>query len=262
MDVTANLYSQLTKPLATYNSSVNDTMTAVATAIRGLALVILTIFVLIELGNIRKQIENEGGGMTAEVYASLILKYIFAFILVQFSSELVDAILWGFTKVTELIHAHVTVGYKLAEIPKATHHMNFLEKGVYLMMTTLSQIISWFAAWVGQILVFMRSVQMYIYKALAPIMVVFFMNDEMRSTTIGYLKQFAGIALQGSLIILILAIFPVFIQSDLLFSLDSSGMSGFFQDLGVVIAVVGKDLVLVFLLFGSQNLAKRMMGAA
>lgn len=74
MDVTANLYSQLTKPLAAYNSSVNDTMTAVATAIRGLALVILTIFVLIELGNIRKQIENEGGGMTAEVYASLILK--------------------------------------------------------------------------------------------------------------------------------------------------------------------------------------------
>lgn len=262
MDVTANLYSQLTKPLDTYNSSVNDTMNAVAIAIRALAMVVLTIFVLIELGNIRKQVESEGGGMTGEIYTSLILKYIFAFILVQFSSELIDAILWVFTKVTELIYNNVTVGYKLTEIPKATHHMNFIEKGVYLMMKTISQIISWFAAWVGQILVFMRSVQMYIYKALAPIMVVFFMNDEMRSTTIGYLKQFAGIALQGALIILILAIFPVFIQSDLLFSLDTSGVSGFFQDLAVVIEVVGKDLVLVFLLFGSQNLAKRMMGAA
>lgn len=262
MDVTANLYSQLTKPLDTYNSSVNDTMNAVAIAIRALAMVVLTIFVLIELGNVRKQVESEGGGMTGEIYTSLILKYIFAFILVQFSSELIDAILWVFTKVTELIYNNVTVGYKLTEIPKATHHMNFIEKGVYLMMTTISQIISWFAAWVGQILVFMRSVQMYIYKALAPIMVVFFMNDEMRSTTIGYLKQFAGIALQGALIILILAIFPVFIQSDLLFSLDTSGVSGFFQDLAVVIEVVGKDLVLVFLLFGSQNLAKRMMGAA
>lgn len=262
MDVTANLYSQLTKPLDSYNSSVNDTMNAVAIAIRALAMVVLTIFVLIELGNVRKQVESEGGGMTGEIYTSLILKYIFAFILVQFSSELIDAILWVFTKVTELIYNNVTVGYKLTEIPKATHHMNFIEKGVYLMMTTISQIISWFAAWVGQILVFMRSVQMYIYKALAPIMVVFFMNDEMRSTTIGYLKQFAGIALQGALIILILAIFPVFIQSDLLFSLDTSGVSGFFQDLAVVIEVVGKDLVLVFLLFGSQNLAKRMMGAA
>lgn len=262
MDVTANLYHQLTKPLATYNVSVNTTMNAVAIAIRALAMVVLTIFVLIELGNIRKQIENEGGGMTGEIYTSLILKYIFAFILVQFSSELIDGILWLFTKIIELIYAHVTVGYKLAALPKATHHMNFLEKGVYLMMTTLSQIISWFAAWVGQILVFMRSVQMYIYKALAPIMVVFFMNDEMRSTTIGYLKQFAGIALQGALILLILAIFPVFIKTDLLFDLNSSGLSGFFQDLGAVIAVVGKDLILIFLLFGSQNLAKRMMGAA
>jgi len=262
MDVTANLYRQLTKPLATYNVSVNDTMTAVAVAIRALAMVVLTIFVLIELGNIRKQIENEGGGMTGEVYTSLILKYIFAFILVQYSSELIDGILWVFTKITELIYANVTVGYKLSELPKATHHMNFLEKGLYLMMTTLSQIISWFASWVGQILVFMRSIQMYIYKALAPIMVVFFMNDEMRSTTIGYLKQFAGIALQGSLIILILAIFPVFIQSDLMFSLDTSGLSGFFQDLGAIMSVLAKNLVLIFLLFGSQNLAKRIMGAA
>ena len=60
MDVTANLYSQLTKPLAAYNSSVNDTMTAVATAIRGLALVILTIFVLIELGNILFKVPSCG----------------------------------------------------------------------------------------------------------------------------------------------------------------------------------------------------------
>lgn len=58
--------SELTKSLAGYNSTVNDTANAIASATRPLAIIIISIFFLIEMDSWWKTMKQEGGGLTSE----------------------------------------------------------------------------------------------------------------------------------------------------------------------------------------------------
>ncbi|HEY0221626.1 hypothetical protein [Lactovum miscens] len=260
MDISQTLISQLTKGLNDYNPTVNQMVTAVASALRVLALAGLTILFLIELSGTYKKLDQDGGGLTIEVLAEIALKYLFAWILVMFSDQLIDGIAWLGAQVVRLIAGHTTINYALDTFNGTTTGMNFIEKGLFAIVELVAQMVSWLAQWIAQILVFMRSVQLYLYKAIAPIIIVFFMNDEMRSTAIGFLKQFGAIVLQAGVMLLVLAIFPSFMTSDLL-SMNVSGLSQFFQDISVLVQVIVKMVILIIVLLGSQNLAKRILGA-
>ncbi|WP_197724945.1 hypothetical protein [Enterococcus faecium] len=121
------------------------------------------------------------------------------------------------------------------------------------------------ASVITNILVFLRSVQLYIVKAVAPILIAFFVSEEMKSTAVGFLKQVMAFALQGALLILLIGLIPVLTTNDFL-SISFSG--GFWDKAGEVIqcimtyiALILKYIAIIILLIGSQNMAKRFVGA-
>ena len=107
---------------------------------------------------------------------------------------------------------------------------------------------------------------MYILKALAPILIAFFVHDELRSIAIGFVKQVMAYALQGILLVLLLGLIPTIAANDFL-SLSKfeggiwQGAGALVQNIMTFVAVAFKYGIITFLLVGSQGLAKRLIGA-
>lgn len=102
-------------------------------------------------------------------------------------------------------------------------------------------------------------------KALAPLFCLF-VNDELRTIAMGYLKTIFAYALQGTILLLLLGLLPVLTVNDFLELGSFEG--GIWATAGTLIinvmsyiALILKYIAIILLFIGSQGLAKRLVGA-
>ncbi|WP_185939699.1 type IV secretion system protein, partial [Enterococcus faecalis] len=119
---------------------------------------------------------------------------------------------------------------------------------------------------IANILIFLRGIQLYMIKALAPLFVAFFVHDELRSIAMGYMKQIMAYALQGVLLVLLLGLIPILTANDYLSFESLEG--GILAGAGAIIInvmtyfnLILKYVAVIILLVGSQGFAKRLVGA-
>ncbi|MCZ2363478.1 type III secretion system protein PrgH, partial [Enterococcus faecium] len=82
MNIPDSTLDQLFKSLSEYNPTTNQVMEKIATVMQPLAMAIVGILFLIELGNYSKKFNHDDGGMTTEVFINIAAKYLVAWALI------------------------------------------------------------------------------------------------------------------------------------------------------------------------------------
>lgn len=245
--------AELTKSLAEYNSTVNDMAMSIAKATQPMALIIIGICFLIEMDSWWRYMKQEGTGLTSELWLEVAFKYVIAYFLVMMSSQIFDAML----ELTNIIVKGVN--HILPQVNESFNVDLGKIKGWFIkqVLKFIGGGVSYIAKLSTKLIVMMRAFQMYLLKACGPLLVAFFMADATRSIAINLLKMFGATAFQGILVFIIIRIYPALVTSDLL----SVNMSGTFESWMTALSSIAKGVIFIFMLFGSQKLAKNLIGS-
>lgn len=75
-----------------------------------------------------------------------------------------------------------------------------------------------------QIICIARFIEIYVYMAIAPIPLATFPSEELSSVGKNFLKSFAAVCIQGALIYIVLSIFPMLFNANILQDNSITGM--------------------------------------
>lgn len=245
--------SELTKTLSEYSPSVNTTVNNVVSGTKPVALIIITIMFLIEMDSWWKYMKQEGGGLTGELWLDVAYKYILAYILVMMSGQLFDAILDFVNIVLKVIDGIVPES-------KVSWDGDFDKvKGMFFkyIFKFVGKTTLYIAGLSTKLIVLMRALEMYLLKAVSPLLIAFFMADSTRPIAINVIKHFAAAAFQAILVLLVVRFYPSIVTDDLL-KINTSGLIATWVN---AFAAIGKGIIFIILLWGSQRKAKSLLGA-
>lgn len=122
-----------------------------------------------------------------------------------------------------------------------------------LMMNAVGWVIEKLSNVIIAVLIFIRYIDLYFLKAIAPILIGFYYSDEFRSVTMNYLKSFIAYSLLGVVLLLITIIFGVIVNSDLLNPKDGD------SDLLAFLTII-KGIAYILVLVGSTRKIKSLVG--
>lgn len=245
-----DILSELTKGLGSYNSSVNNSMTAINKSLMAIGYILVSILFLLELLSWYRFIRNQGGEMSWKLFLEVAVKYFIAYFLVSQSGAILNAILWFTNGVTKLIGVDLS-GDNMFEFV-------WLKKGnlgVCILVNGLAAIAGVGAMISIKVMVLLRFIELYFYKAIAPVIVAFWMGDDTRHIAKNFLKTFGAIALQSAVIVLLLAIWQG-LNIDAVIKISKDSWVGAFA---AGFSYIGKCIVFLILLFGSQRKAKQLL---
>lgn len=265
MNIPEGTLDQLFMNLGDYNPVTNEAMEKIAIALQAVGIAIVSILFLVELNSYVKKFDSDSGGLTTEVYLHLAIKYLIAYALIMTSSQLVDAIVWFGIQIGQIINSVVEVTGIDDAIPPLSK-MKMWERVIAFFFRIFAYIALLFSGWIANILIFLRGIELYIIKAVAPILVAFYVHDELRSITVGFIKYVMAVVLQGALLVLIIGLIPIITSNDYLAfgSLDGNLVENAGTAIVNIIdyvALILKYIVVIILLIGSQRKAKQFMGA-
>ncbi|SDB22348.1 hypothetical protein SAMN02910293_01128 [Streptococcus henryi] len=245
-----DILSELTKGLGSYNSTVNSSMNAINNSLIAIGFILVSLLFLIEMLSWYRFIRNQGGEMTWKLFLEVAVKYLIAYFLVAQSGAILNAILWFTNGITKMVGVDLS-GSNLFEY-------GALKKGAYGMKTGLNiiaYIIGVSAELSVKVMILLRFVELYFYKAIAPVIVAFWMADDTRHIAKNFLKTFGAIAFQSAVIVLLLAIWQAF-NIDTVITISESSWVGTYAP---AFSYIGKCVVFLILLFSSQRKAKQLL---
>ncbi len=250
MDITL---SELTKTLGSYNKTVNSSIGAINKSLMAIGYILVSILFLIEMLSWYRFIRNQGGEMTWKLFLEVAVKYFIAYFLVAQSGAILNAIMWFTNGVTKLI------GVDLSGENMFT--FTWLKKGNFPIragVNIIASIVGVAATLSVKVMVLLRFIELYFFKAIAPVIVAFWMGDNTRHIAINFLKTFGAVALQGAVIVLLIAIWKAF-NIDATIKLSDSSWIGSFAP---GFSYIGKCVVFLILLIGSQRKAKQLLNVS
>ncbi|MGT2712815.1 hypothetical protein [Streptococcus oriscaviae] len=245
--------AELTKNLSQYSPILNDTVNQVDKGVKPVAVVIIAIFFLIEMDSWYKYMKQEGGGITRELWMDVAFKYILAYLLVMLSGSIFDMILEIVNMVIRTIDG-VIPAEKVSWQGQYDQTEGWFFKNIFWLVGGATEGIAKLST---KLIVYMRALEMYLLKAVGSLLIAFFMSDATRSIAINILKYFGAAAFQGLLLLLIVRFYPVLVTEDLM----KVNMQGDFETWGTAISSIGKGIIFIVLLWGSQRKAKQLLSA-
>ena len=242
---------ELTSSLSSYSSATNQAVTIMADAVRPIGYILLGLFFWFEMASWSQMVKSRGGALTQKIWLEALMKYLFAFILISASSQICDAILELLNIVVKVI-AHV-VPSQLDKYQYAQGAVKgWFEKLIFGLVGGLTEFIANITL---GIIIFLRYLDLYMLKAIAPLLVAFFMMDSLRSVTINFLKYFAASALIGVILIIVSVVYDSIVATDLLKVTTGSSDSW-----GTAFASIAKGVIYIFVMVGSSRKAKQLLG--
>ena len=192
----------------------------------------------------------------------LFLRFIIARGLVMYGMELMTGIFEIVQGVVSTI-TH-TVGLGTAEstvIPQeiidAVNNTGFLESIPLWAVTLLGSIFITILSFVMILTVYGRFFKIYMYTAISPIPLAAAAGESTQNTAFTFIKSYAGVCLEGAIILLSCVIFSVFASSAPAIDTSASAVSMIWSYVGELIFNM---LVLVGTIKMSDRIVKEMMG--
>ena len=242
---------ELTSSLSSYSYATNQAVNIMADAVRPIGYILLGLFFWFEIVSWSQMVKSRGSSLTQKIWLEALMKYLFAFIMISASSQICDAILELLNIVVKVI-AYVVPTVKTTIDSNISGGKGWFEK----------QIIEFVGFIVGKvsniilgIIVFLRYLDLYMLKALAPLLVAFFMMDSLRSVAINFLKYFAASALIGVILIVVSIVYDSIVATDLL--KVTTADSGTW---GTAFASIAKGVIYIFVMVGTGRKAKQLLG--
>ena len=242
---------ELTSSLSSYSYATNQAVNIMSDAVRPIGYILLGLFFWFEMVSWSQMVKSRGSSLTQKIWLEALMKYLFAFIMISASSQICDAILELLNIVVKVI-AYVVPTVKTTIDSNISGGKGWFEK----------QIIEFVGFIVGKvsniilgIIVFLRYLDLYMLKALAPLLVAFFMMDSLRSVAINFLKYFAASALIGVILIVVSIVYDSIVATDLL--KVTTADSGTW---GTAFASIAKGVIYIFVMVGTGRKAKQLLG--
>ncbi len=239
----------ITKSLAEYSSTVDQYADKINGALLPIAAILILTFFLFDILSWNKRLGQEGGSLTVQLWMEVALGYVIAFLLVYNISEIFDFIVFVFNRGVALVNGVLPSNTFKSDVD-TSGISGWIAKQIVFIVGVVTEFI---AAVISNVLVFMRFFQMYILKAVSPLIVAFFMSEQTRPVTINFLKHFAAYAFQGLLLIIIVKLYPAYVTDDMFKAAEG--------DLATAFASIAKSVVYIICLIGSQRLAKTLLNA-
>lgn len=128
-----------------------------------------------------------------------------------------------------------------------------------IMVLLIPYVVSAFGTIVAVVLVFMRFLQMYIMNAFASLPLAFLSHEDTKQIGIGYLKRYGVIAITGAVLVLAVKLYQALMNGWIAntFNYDGDALTFVTSNFGTFIIA---PLVLIFLLFQANSLAKSVFG--
>lgn len=241
---------QLTSSLADYSSSADKMATLIAATLRPIAVVLIMIFFLFEMLTWYEFFKREQATPGVSLWLEMGIKYLLAFLFVQFSDQVFDSVLWFFNGAAG----------KLALLSKNSLKANPFEVGnVKGIIKTFVQLVGYGVTYiqylVTKLTIFMRFFYLYLFKGIGPLMIASFMSDKTRFMCMNLIKSYGAYALNGVVIIIVILLYPAIVTDDLV-KMESGQIGG----LEAAFGAIAKGIILIMVVMRTNKISKQLMG--
>ena len=192
----------------------------------------------------------------------LFLRFIIARALVMYGMELMTSIFKIVQGIIQAITESVGLGIAQEtvvpqEIIDAVSNTGFLESIPLWAVTLLGSIFITILSFVMILTVYGRFFKLYMYTAISPIPLAAAAGESTQSTAFTFIKSYAGVCLEGAIIVLSCIIFSAFASSTPVVDTSASAVTMIWSYIG---ELVFNMLVLVGTIKMSDRIVREMMG--
>lgn len=269
MGLTQDIVDKLTKGLSEYNPLVYNAMDTISISARLFATAIIFVLFMMKFMNSYKFMLRSDG-KSYEFILDLMIPYIVAWGFAMGSTYLINGLIWVGNQFTLWANnamtnsPGITAGANIATTLQSS--IPWYLKAQASGMVLITNIAMMLSSLIANILIFIRFMTLYIMQAVAPIFIAFSVHEETKSISITFLKHLGACILQSALIVIVLGLIPALATSDIFTKLTPQGLGlggvmlkflASFIDMALLII---KQFVILFLLIGTQGMAKRWLG--
>lgn len=223
-------------------------METVAGSMEKVAILLLLLFMGINLLNWHQQLKSNGGELSLQLWIEEILKYAIALFLILYVDEIFDSLSWLFNVIIKMV-AKLGVKEVKTNVEFSVKNLNWAAKGIL-------QVTYWVVDFIGQIstklLILLRSFTLYTYKGIGKIVVACYMMESLRPICFGFFKLYIAAVLQGLILVIVIMLYPAIVTDDLLTVATKGAWIS-------ALMAIGKGIIYIIVLFGSQRMAKNIM---
>lgn len=228
-------------------------------ALMAIGLALLVLFFVV---GVVKTCTNFSEVKRPEQAIKLFLRFAIARGLVVYGMELMTSIFEIIQGITSTIMTTVGIGTATntvlpQEIIDAVEDCGFLESIPLWAVSLLGSIFITILAFVMILTVYGRFFKLYMYTAISPVPLSCSAGETTQSVTVTFLKSYAGVCLEGAVIILSCIIFSAFAASPPVVDADASAVSMVWS---YITEIIFNMLILVGTVKMSDHVVKDMMG--
>lgn len=246
----------------TFNSSIyNGVISMMENGVMPVAYVILGLFFVLELYNITIRTEGQHGTMGVEIPFKVMFKLVLCKTAVDSTKLILEAMYAASTQLITNIRGVISGSGTLttANLDTIRSTVASMDFGVKLMTSvevTLIYLIVQFVMVIITVIVVGRMIEIYVMMAVAPVPLATIPNADMSGIAKNFLKSFAAVCLQGVLIYIVVAIFPLLFGSSAMG--NTNDPTNFTWSL---LSAVGYSFVLLISVFATGKWAKSICNA-
>lgn len=228
-------------------------------ALMAIGLALLVLFFVV---GVVKTCTNFSEVKRPEQALKLFLRFAIARGLVVYGMEIMTSIFEIIQGITSTIMTTVGIGTATntvlpKEIITAVEDCGFLESIPLWAVSLLGSIFITILAFVMILTVYGRFFKLYMYTAISPVPLSCAAGETTQSVTVTFLKSYAGVCLEGAVIILSCIIFSAFAASPPVVDVDASAVSMVWS---YITEIIFNMLILVGTVKMSDHVVKDMMG--
>ncbi|HRM89580.1 hypothetical protein MKC92_08065 [[Clostridium] innocuum] len=256
----AEIWMILTQSLETFKGGhIWEVIQKINGALMAIGLALLVLFFVV---GVVKTCTNFSEVKRPEQALKLFLRFAIARGLVVYGMEIMMAIFKIIQGITSTIMATVGIGTATntvlpQEIIEAVEDCGFLESIPLWAVSLLGSIFITILAFVMILTVYGRFFKLYMYTAISPVPLSCAAGETTQSVTVTFLKSYAGVCLEGAVIILSCIIFSAFAASPPVVDVDASAVSMVWS---YITEIIFNMLILVGTVKMSDHVVKDMMG--
>ena len=256
----AEIWMILTQSLETFKGGhIWEVIQNINGALMAIGLALLVLFFVV---GVVKTCTNFSEVKRPEQALKLFLRFAIARGLVVYGMEIMMAIFKIIQGITSTIMTTIGIGSASntvlpQEIIEAVEDCGFLESIPLWAVSLLGSIFITILAFVMILTVYGRFFKLYMYTAISPVPLSCAAGETTQSVTVTFLKSYAGVCLEGAVIILSCIIFSAFAASPPVVDADASAVSMVWS---YITEIIFNMLILVGTVKMSDHVVKDMMG--
>lgn len=246
----------------TFNTSIyNGVLLIMKNAVMPVAYVMLGLLFVFELYNITIRTEGQHGTTGTEIPFRVIFKIIMCKWAIDSTQLIMGAIYDVSAQIIKNIGSTISGGVTLtpADIEVIRAIVEDMDFGVKLMTSvevTIIYLIVNFVMVIISVIVVGRMMELYVYMAIAPVPISTFPNAELSGVGKNFLKGFAAVCIQGVLIYIVVAMFPLLFGNATMGNINDP--TNFSKSL---MTAAGYAFVLLISIFATGRWAKQICNA-